>query len=109
MTGNTEGTSTDIRVNGKFICFLRLFCVSPKWENDNEFYSQNQFLFCFGVINDIKSFGMISQEIARVIKVCLYFAVSRVAVMFVSLYPKMMRQDPCCSKNTIFLFFPPTF
>lgn len=105
MTGNSEGTSTDILVNGKFIYFLRLVYVSPKWENGNEFYYWNQLLFCFGVINDVKSFGLISQEVACAIKVCLYFAVSSVAVIFVSIYLKMMRQDPCCSKNIIFFFF----
>lgn len=83
MTGNIEGTSTDILVNGKFINFLRLFCVSAKRENGNEFYSPNQFLFwCY-----TKSLGMISREIACAVNVCLCFVVSSVAV--ISVHPKM--------------------
>lgn len=44
--------------------------------------------FCFDVINDIKSLGTISQEIACAMKICLYFVVSSVAV--ISVYLKMM-------------------
>lgn len=106
MTGNSEGSRTDILVNGKCICFVRLFCVSPKWGNGNEFYSQNQFLFCFEVVNGIKPPGMVSQKAACAVKLCLCFIISSVAVVFVPIYLRMMRRDLCCSLKTFLIITP---
>lgn len=105
MTGNSEGTSTDLLVNGKLIYFLRLFCFSPKCENGNEFYFSSEFVSYFRIIHYINSFR-IKLKVGMCCKVPLDFVVSSVAVVFVRANLKVRRLNYWFSKNTNSYFFP---